>query len=257
MSKKKSSYPSFWPVFLTVMGILVLNCTLKYIGGLSVQNSAEKAINDYAQAHGYKRSDYPDELVKLLESNDETEDFVLNYPKKKSGSSSENINMSQYKGCTQPPLLMQWDERWGYSSYNGSIMGLSGSAPTCLSMTAIYELQNVSVSPIYTANIAIQNDWENKPEKLLSEGARSIGLEVTQIPINESRLKQAVEGGSTVICITDGKVINSVIVIYGMDENGKYKINDPMSRSNSERTYTYSEMGKYFKKMWGYNASTE
>lgn len=257
MSKKKSSYPSFWPVFLTVMGILVLNCALKYIGGLNVQNSAEKAINEYAQANGYKRSDYPDELVNLLESNDETKDFVLNYPKRKSDASSENINMSQYKGCTQPPLLMQWDDRWGYSDYNGSIMGLSGSAPVCLSMTAIYELQDVSMTPVYIAKLAAENEWENNPDKLLSDGARSLGMEVTQIPVNESRLKQALESGNTVICITDGKSMNSVIVIYGRDDSGKYKINDPMSRSNSERTYTYSEMGKYFKKMWGYSGNAE
>lgn len=255
MSKKKASYPSFGKVFAGVMAILVINCGLKYLGGINVSNSAEKAVNDYAQAHGYSRSDYPDELVELLESNSETTDFVLNYPKKVTEGTAEKIDLTQYTNCQQPPLLRQWDSRWGYMSYNGSVLGLKGSAPVCLSMTAIYKLQDVSMSPVYIADMSVQNGWESKPEKLLTEGARNIGLKVAQIPVSEGKLNSSIESGSTVICLTDGKLLSTAVVIYAMDENGGYKINDPMSREKSEKIYNYSEINKHIRKMWEYTAN--
>lgn len=254
MSKKKNSYPSFGKVFGIVMAILVINCGLKYFGGLNVSNSAEKAINNYAQEHGYSRWDYPDELVKLLESNSETEEFVLNYPEMVSESTAEKIDLTQYTDCKQPPLLMQWDSRWGYMSYNGSVVGLNGSAPTCLSMTAIYKMQDVSLSPVYMADMAVQNGWESKPEKLLTEGARSIGLTVAQLPVSEGKLSSSIQSGATVICMTDGKLLSTSVVIYALDESGGYKINDPMSREKSGKTYTYSEISKHIRKMWEYSA---
>lgn len=257
MSKKKTSYPSFGKVFGIVMAILVINCGLKYFGGLNVSNSAEKAINNYAQEHGYSRSDYPDELVKLLESNSETEEFVLNYPEKVSEGAADKIDLTQYTNCKQPPQFMQWDSRWGYMSYNGSIMGLNGSAPTCLSMTAIYKLQDVSMTPVYIADLAVQNKWESKPEKLLTEGARSIGLKVTQLPVSEGKLSSSIQSGATVICLTDGKLLSTAVVIYAVDESGGYKINDPMSRKKSEKTYTYSEISKHIKKMWEYGTNSQ
>lgn len=255
MSRKKASYPSFGKVFAGVMAILVINCGLKYLGGINVSNSAEKAINDYAQAHGYSRSDYPDELVELLESNDETTDFVLNYPDRVTDGMSEKIDLMQYTNCQQPPLLMQWDSRWGYMSYNDSVLGLKGSAPTCLSMTAIYKLQDVSMSPVYMADMSVQNGWESNPEKLLTEGARNIGLKVAQLPVSEGKLNSSIGSGSTVICMTDGKLLSTAVVIYAMDENGSYKINDPMSREKSDKTYTYSEINKHIRKMWEYNSN--
>ncbi len=256
MSNKKTSYPSFGKVLAGVMAILVINCMMKYFGGLSVSNSAEKAINNYAQAHGYSRSDYPDELVKLLESNSETEEFVLNYPEMVSEGAADKIDLTQYTNCKQPPLLMQWDSRWGYMSYNDSVMGLNGSVPTCLSMTAIYKLQDVSMSPVYMADMAVQNGWASKPEKLLTEGARSIGLNVAQLPVSEGKLSSSIQSGSTVICLTDGKLLSTAVVIYAMDENGGYKINDPMSKEKSGKTYTYSEINKNIRKMWEYSTQT-
>ncbi len=254
MSKKKTSYPSFGRVFAVVMAILVVNCGLKYFGGLTVSNSAEKSINNYAQSHGYSRSDYPDELVELLENNDETEEFVLSYPAKILESSAEKIDMTQYTNCQQPPLLMQWDLRWGYMRYNDSVVGIKGSAPTCLSMTAIYKLQDVSMTPAYMADLAVQNKWESKPEKLLTEGARTIGLQVTQLPVSEGRLSGSIESGAVVICLTDGQLLSSTVVIYAADESGSYRINDPMSRKKSAETYTYSELSNHIRKMWEYNS---
>lgn len=254
MNGKRNPYPSFKTVFLIVIMALVLNASLKYIGGLGKNNSAEKTISDYADANGFNLSDYPDEIVNLLKINDETKEFVLNYPSKIVDFKPDLLNFTEYENCTEPPLFMQWDLRWGYMSYNDSVMGISGSAPTTLSMAAIYELQDISLTPVYIAGVAADNDYEDKPEKLLSEGARALEMNVTEIPKNDSRLRQAVsESGSVVVCLTDGKVFSQTIVIRGLNEDGKYLMNDTMSKGRSEKNYTFADIGPHLKKIWKYS----
>lgn len=254
MNGKRNPYPSFKTVFLIVTAAIIFNASLKYVGGLGKNNSAEKTINEYAVANGFSLSDYPDEIVNLLKVNEETKDFVLNYPSKIVDFKPDAINFKEYENCTEPPLLMQWDLRWGYLSYNESIMGISGSAPTALSMAAIYELQDISLTPVHMAEFAAGSNCEARPEKLLSDGARAFDMTVTEIPRNDSRLRQAVsESGCVVVCLTDGKMLSQAIVIRGLDEDGKYLINDTMSKSRSEKSYTFADIGTHLKKIWKYS----
>lgn len=255
MREKNNLYPSFGKVVAIILTIIFVNSLLKFAGGFGKNNYVQKTVSDYAVANGFNRSDYPDEIIKMFEEDEDTKDFVLNYPKRIIGGDKFEIDLSQYAECTEPPLLMQWDERWGYIKYNDSVMGLGGGAPTCLSMAALYELHDISVTPAYTSNLAAENGWESKPEKLLSDGARIIGMNVTEIPINDSRLRQAVSSGTTVVCLTDGKYLSDVFVVRGINESGNYMINDPTSRKNSEREYTFAELKDHLKKIWGYDGT--
>lgn len=45
------------------------------------------------------------------------------------------------------PLLLQWDERWGYKNYGDNIMAINGCGPTCLSMVVSYLKQNGQYHP--------------------------------------------------------------------------------------------------------------
>lgn len=258
-NQKNSPYPAFSTVFLVVLAAIMLNVFLKYAGGLGQNNSAEKAINEYAAENGFQRSDYPDEIVHLLKINDETKEFVLSYPSKIVNFRPDVIDFSQYQGCTEPPLLMQWDIRWGYMSYDGGVMGLKGSAPTALSMAAIYVRQDVTLTPVHMAEMASNVNWESKPQKLLSDGARSLGMAVEELPRNDSTIRQAVsEPGCSVVCLTDSKMFSPAIVIRGIDEEGKFLINDTLSKSRSEQSYSFEDFGSHLKKVWKYgNASSK
>ena len=96
--------------------------------------SAEEEISRYASANGYDISDYPQSLIDLYDRNKETKDFVFEYPAKKDETPA--IDLSTLN-TSSVPLLMQWDQRWGYKQYAGDLFGLSGCGPTCLSMVAI------------------------------------------------------------------------------------------------------------------------
>lgn len=64
--------------------------------------------------HSIEESDeYPDQLKELAEKNSETIDFVYDYPEMK--DKKQTIDLSQEAKTDTVPLLLQWDERWGYS----------------------------------------------------------------------------------------------------------------------------------------------
>lgn len=74
--------------------------------------------------------------MSLYERNNETETFVEEYPLKK--EEEPEIDLSDLSSASEVPLLLQWDQRWGYHRYAGEEMGLSGCGPTALSMVAIF-----------------------------------------------------------------------------------------------------------------------
>lgn len=149
--------------------------------------SAKKMIENYADENGYTLSDYPQSLVDLLKRNKETKEFVLNYPKYK--DKHFKINMKEYKNCDSVPLFMQWDIRWGYKMYGNDVAGLTACGPTCLSMVAVYLLQDIKYSPDYMIDWAKKNgycvDGSGSLWTLMSEGAQKLGIDSTELPLDK------------------------------------------------------------------------
>ena len=44
------------------------------------------------------------------------------------------IDVSADVNAGEIPLFLQWDERWGYRSYGGDFLAVTGCGPTALSM---------------------------------------------------------------------------------------------------------------------------
>lgn len=251
---KRKTYPSFWKALAVVMVILLINAGLKHYSGLGKNNSAEKTISEYASKNGYTLDDYPIEIREMLVLNDETEEFVTKYPAKIVHFKPETLDFSEYKNCTAPPQLMQWDVRWGYMKYNGGVFGLTGSAPTCLSMAALFVLHNTSMTPVHMAEFAKDGGCEKQPEKLLSEGARAMGMHVVEVPRNNRRIREAVtEKGCTVICMLKSQDLSQFVVIKGVDKDGSYLINDPASKKRSSKSYSFADLNKDIKRIWKYS----
>lgn len=75
--------------------------------------------------------EYPEELLEMLSKNIEMLEFVIDYPERKGKLYSDNIG-EVTRGDI--PLLLQWDQRWGYADYGNSSIAVSGCGPTALSM---------------------------------------------------------------------------------------------------------------------------
>ena len=218
------------------------------------EDDARTVINNYAEKHGLSMDDYPQSLIELLARNNETKDFVLSYPEEK--DKKHRINLNEYKNCKSVPLFMQWDKRWGYIMYGDDVAGLTGCGPVCLSMAAVYVLQDTKYSPDYMLEWAKDNgyciDGGGSLWTLISEGGEKLGLDITEIPLDEQRIINNLEVGNPIICIMgpgDFTTKGHFIVMTGY-ENGKIKINDPNSYENSEKEWEYDEIYNQINNLW-------
>lgn len=211
-------------------------------------------LRAYAKKNGFDVHEYPDELIALYERNEDARPFVLDYPLKKDETPA--IDLSDLAGSTSVPLLMQWDERWGYRSYNSNIIGLAGCGPTCLSMVAIYLRGDTSMNPLWMCQYAEQRGYNvvgsGTAWSFMTEGARSLGLDVTEIPMDETRILNNLEVGNPIVCVVgpgDFTTTGHFIVLTGC-KNGKITVNDPNSIENSQKLWTFEQLQGQVQGLW-------
>ena len=221
---------------------------------ITTEKNKEDETRKVTEENDLLRDVLPQELVELLEANPDTEEFVLNYPIKK--DQTFEIDLSGHLGSETLPLFMQWDERWGYTIYGSNVMGLTGCGPTCLSMVLVHLLQDATYTPRYVADFAEEHNYyaqgSGSTWTLISEGGEALGLNVTELPLDENRMKTELKRGNPVICIMGPGHFTTAghfIVLRGV-EDGKFVVNDPNSKTNSERLWSYEEISGQIKNLW-------
>lgn len=216
----------------------------------------EELLEKRAQEQGYTMDVYPQKVLELLDKNPEAKDFVLEYPEKKDTYSTANLAVTSVEG--EIPLLIQWDEKWGYYPYAGNIMGLAGCGPTCISMVASYLLEDPSITPIYVADYATRNghcsDMAGTAWSLMTQGARDLGLNPKEVGLDEDVIRQYLENGRPIICNVGEGIFTEhghYLLFVGW-EDGKIKLNDPNRREFSEKLWEFEEIKDQIKNMWVY-----
>ena len=224
--------------------LLVLACTAVWC----VMSVADNFRTDAAL------SEAPESLQSLYERNPDAREFVLDYASEH--DKTHKIDLSEYAGISEVPLLMQWDERWGYDQYSGNYFGLSGCGPTCMSMVYIYLTGDTEKSPAFMGQFATEHGYATEGDgtawAFITDGGRELGLDVTEIPLDQQRIDDNLEVGNPIICIMGpGEFTDSghFIVLTGK-ENGKYVINDPNSYRNSEKRWDYDTFSGEIRDLW-------
>ena len=208
----------------------------------------------FAEENGYKPENYPDSLVDLLDRNPETKDFVLNYPAE--FNKKHTIDLSGYADDAGVPLFMQWDTRWGYMEYGDDLVAMNGCGPVCLAMAGYYWNRSDAFSPDEMVRFAIEEGYcvpgNGTSWTLISEGAVKLGLDVSEIPLVESRIVKNLEVGNPIICVMgpgDFTTSGHYIVMTGL-EDGLIRINDPNSYANSEKLWDYDDICDQIRNLW-------
>ena len=218
---------------------------------LTEHTETEWKVKEYADLHGVSYADYPASLVALLERNPETEDFVLNYPFRQAWSG----DMSGFSR-DRVPLMLQWDTRWGYQKYGSDFLAITGCGPTSLAMAGFYLTGDPSFNPGTVAEFSRKNGYYaagyGSSWTLISEGGPKLGLEVTELPLVKKKMVSALEAGNPVILAmgpgdftTSGHYI--VLTAY---EDGMLRVNDPNSRANSEKLWSYDDIHGQIRNLW-------
>ena len=199
------------------------------------------------------REQYPDDLIDLVQGNEEAADFVLDYPEKKDLPPAETI------GDMTPgeiPLLLQWDERWGYGTYGDNMIAVNGCGPTAVAMVAAGLTGDNTITPYRVAQFADENGYyagdAGTSWTLMTDGARQFGICGEEMGLSESEVFSELEAGHPIICSMrpgDFTTTGHFIVLTGV-EDGKIRVNDPNSRKRSEKLWDYERLEYQINNLW-------
>ncbi|MBS6370523.1 MAG: C39 family peptidase [Lawsonibacter sp.] len=199
--------------------------------------------------------DYPEELLELAVRNPEALDFVVRYPQEKDAQPAGSVGAVE-RGIF--PLLMQWDPRWGCAPYGDGLMALNGCGPTALAMVVCGLTGDGSVTPWTVAQYADEagyyvegagSKWE-----LMSTGCQHFGLVARELPLDRSVMVRVLEDGQPIVCSVgpgDFTTSGHFILITGV-EDGKFHVNDPNRRANSEKLWDYDTLAPQIRNLWAY-----
>lgn len=224
--------------------------------------TADAIIKPFAEEHDLKLSAWPDDIKAMLEKNPETEEFVLNYPLLK--NKNEDYSTDEYKNSQTVPYLLQWDTRWGYEKYAGSIIAVSGCGPVTLSMVAMYLLNDTSLDPQYIANFAEKEGYAIRNNgsswSLMSEGAEKLGITSKELPLHEQTMINYLKNGNPIICIMgEGDFTSSghFIVLTDYSEDEGFSVLDPNSKERTAQKWTYERISSQIRNIWAFSADKE
>ena len=216
------------------------------------RTETEWKVKAFAEENGLFFAQYPKSLIDLLERNPETEEFVLQYPLR----TESQPDLSGFDRKTGVPLFLQWDPQWGYEKYGSDYLAITGCGPTCLAMAGYYLTGSKNMNPAEIANFAEENGYYasgyGSSWTLISEGSGRLGLKAVELPLAKKKMTDALEAGHPVILAMgagDFTTTGHYIVLTGV-ENGFFRVNDPNSRINSEKLWSYEQMEGQIRNIW-------
>ena len=208
-----------------------------------------------AETPAFDPSTVPDALAELYEINPDARQFVMDYADKHDLHPA--IDLSAFAGCETVPRLYQWDERWGYETYNENFFARAGCGPTCLSMADIFLTGSTDHDPLWMARFAEEHGYNEVGNgtkwALFSEGARLLGMRAEGITISQAYIAETLAQGIPIVCIMgpgDFTDQGHYLILTGIDADGNITLNDPNSRTRSERTWTYEELEPQIQGGW-------
>ncbi len=224
--------------------------------------AAEQKIAAYAEAHGYTLEDYHPKLAELLALKPEAEEYVLNFPMEY--GKDHPIDISGYADCEGVPLFIQWDKQWGYLDYAGNVAGLSACGPTSMAMVMYHFTRDPKYTPAYMMQFAESNvNYASKGAgtqwAFFKQGGKELGLDVRELTSeqigSERMIANIVNSGRIIIMNVKPGVFTTVghyMLIVGY-EDGKFRVNDPNSRVNSETLWEFEVFADQIRMMWSYS----
>jgi len=211
----------------------------------------------HADAEKLAEEGYPESLLRLLEKNPETEEFVLHYMQHKDKHEEIELDVDWEKG--EIPLFLQWDERWGYETYGDDFLALTGCGPTCLAMVRCGLSGDNQWNPYEVAKLAEENGYyvsgSGSSWELMTSGAALLGLKGEEVVFDETHIRSLLSEGTPIICVVgpgDFTDNGHFLVMTGLDPEGHVIIKDPNSKIRSRETWELSDLMGQMKNLWSF-----
>lgn len=198
---------------------------------------------------------YHEVLLEMLSRNSDMTDYVVNYLDKKGTVTTDNIGKVK-KGDF--PLLLQYDERWGYGVYGDSVIAISGCGPTVISMVIAGLTGDNSITPYDVAKYSEESGYYDPSAgtswSLFTEDVSEYGIKGTTISLSKNIMISELENGHPIVCSMrkgDFTTTGHIILITGV-KDGKFIINDPNSKDRSQKLWDYETIEPQIKNLWSF-----
>ena len=209
--------------------------------------------------------EFPSHKIEYAENNPGLIDFLYRYAfgeKESSSEESGDRGLTEDEKKAYAPVLLQWDDRWGFHPYGTSVLGLTGCGPTCLAMVVDSLSEDADVTPAEAADFATKQDlyeygvgtrWG-----IWSAGAAEYGLECETVSADFDTVLGELSQSAMVVCSVGPGVFTPgghFIVIVGQEE-GKLEIRDPNNFQNSTRLWDWDEFSSQIKHCWSFKGKS-
>ena len=235
--------------------LLLLVALLTHLS--TIQNVIVRLGQGLVTSRTLEKEDYPQSLIDLYERNEEARQFVLDYKTKKDDNAA--IDVSADVNAGEIPLFLQWDERWGYRSYGGDFLAVTGCGPTALSMVYVGLTGDTSMNPYEVAKRAEAEGYYVKGSgsewSMMTGLASELGLSAKELGLDADLIRKKLEEGHPIICIMgpgDFTTTGHYIVLTAVASDGSIQVHDPNSPKNSDRTWDVEKLMAQTKNLWVY-----
>ena len=224
----------------------------------------EQIVREYRWLEKHA-DEFPSHKIEYAENNPGLIDFLYRYAfgeKESSSEESGDRGLTEDEKKAYAPVLLQWDDRWGFHPYGTSVLGLTGCGPTCLAMVVDSLSEDADVTPAEAADFATKQDlyeygvgtrWG-----IWSAGAAEYGLECETVSADFDTVLDELSQNAMVVCSVGPGVFTPgghFIVIVGREE-GKLEIRDPNNFQNSTRLWDWDEFSSQIKHCWSFKGKS-
>lgn len=196
----------------------------------------------------------PEYINDFVAKNPQAISLAKNYQEQEN---TEPITLDAPNGI---PLYMQWDKRWAYSKYGEEIIGTAGCGPTCLSMVAVGLTKNTDYNPRFVAKYAINHNYlEGSKTRwaLMSNGCQAFNLIAKNVPLNKNAMINELNADHPIIASVRPGDFTSTghFIVITKTIDSKFIVNDPNSKENSHRKWSYQRLAPQIKAMWAFSSN--
>lgn len=157
------------------------------------------------------------------------------------------------------PVLVQWDQRWGYRLYGNNYMANNGCGPTALSIVYAGLTGKSDVTPhdisVYSINNGLYVPGVGTRWDLMRYGAEYLGLKVEELDMDTAQAKAALQHGRALICKVgpgDFTTGGHFIVVTAIDDDGQCTVRDPNSKLRSAEKWDFARIMSQTDFIWSY-----
>lgn len=165
---------------------------------------------------------------------------------------------SEWKKGTVPTLY-QTDPDWANVRYAENSFSESGCGPTCMAMVYAALTGATDKDPAAMAALATDGGYagpDGTAWLFMTEGARTLGLNATEVPADEQSIRREIVAGRPIICSMgpgDFTTTGHFIVITDIDQNSNLVVRDPNSPERTAKSWSFDTVLGQCRAIWSYS----